>query len=62
MTDCPDERAPIAIYRIVAGKQSLFLLAVLENLAGHIDRRKGTVKWATRYVIPDGYAIAVELE
>ena len=40
MTDCPDERAPIAIYRIVAGKQSLFLLAVLEKAEPDAEVRK----------------------
>lgn len=31
VSDCPDERAPVAIYRIVGSKRSLFMLAVLEK-------------------------------
>ncbi len=40
MTDCPDERAPIAIYRIIASKRSLFLLAVLEKAEPSAEARK----------------------
>ncbi len=29
--NCPAERAPVAIYRVIAGKRSMFLLAVLSR-------------------------------
>lgn len=37
---CPSERAPYAIYRVVAGKRSLFLLSVLTKSALSEDLRR----------------------
>ncbi|MEO7247006.1 MAG: hypothetical protein ABIW31_01010 [Novosphingobium sp.] len=38
---CPAERAPVAIYRVIAGKRSLFLLAVLsKSELGDAQRRQ----------------------
>lgn len=42
--DCEGERAPIAIYRIVGSKKSLFMLAVLEKDEPGEDARK---QWLT---------------
>lgn len=40
-SNCPAERAPVAIYRVIAGKRSLFLLSVLSKTElGETARRQ----------------------